>query len=249
MKLLTIDLETSPNLADVWGLWQQNVSLSQLRESTRMLCFAAKWYGDKKVHYFSEHHDGKETMVCAAWTMLNAADAIIHFNGKRFDTPHLNREFVEAGLTPPSPYRQIDLCDVVKRVFRFPSNKLEYVSKRLGLEGKLHHTGQQLWTDCMAGDDKAWNLMRRYNKQDVVTTEQLYDRLLPWIPASMHPNVALYDEEVLTACPRCGSTNIKKDGFAFTALSMFQRYECTDCHTWSRGGKKLDGAKVQGVVS
>ena len=27
MKILFLDLETSPNLAHVWGLWQQNVAI------------------------------------------------------------------------------------------------------------------------------------------------------------------------------------------------------------------------------
>jgi len=251
MRLLTLDIETSPNLADVWGLWQQNVSLSQLRQSTRMLCFAAKWHGDKRVIFHSEHHgdwqDRRSIMVNAAWNLLNEAEGIIHFNGKRFDTPHLNREFVEAGLTPPSPYKQIDLCEVVKRVFKFPSNKLEYVSKQLGLKGKLQHTGHKLWVDCMAGDDKAWNLMRRYNKRDVVTTEELYDRLLPGIPASMHPHVGLYHKLPRSTWPGCGSVDIKKDGFAYTSLSRFQRYECKACGTWSRGGKRLGGVDTRGV--
>ena len=60
MKILAIDIETSPNLADVWGLWQQNVSLNQLRESTRMLCFAAQWQGSKRITFASEWGDGPD---------------------------------------------------------------------------------------------------------------------------------------------------------------------------------------------
>jgi chromosome partitioning protein len=33
LKVLLLDIETSPNLAHVWGIWQQNVGLSQLLET------------------------------------------------------------------------------------------------------------------------------------------------------------------------------------------------------------------------
>src|SRR5690606_29962163 len=112
MKLLVIDIETSPNLANVWGLWNQNIHLPQLLESGEVICFAAKWKHIDETMFYSTFHDGKDVMIEQAHIMLDHADAVIHFNGARFDIPHLNREFVEAGLTPPSPYAQIDLLKV-----------------------------------------------------------------------------------------------------------------------------------------
>lgn len=248
VKTLIIDIETSPNIADVWGLWQQNVSLSQLRESTRVICFAAKWHGDKKMIYFSEHHQSRAEMVAKAHTLLDEADAVVHYNGTTFDIPHLRREFLEGGLQPPSPFRQIDLCGVAKKVFRFPSNKLAYVSEQLGLSGKLSHTGHDLWRDCMNGDPKAWNLMRRYNIQDVRTTEELYDKLLPWIPS--HPHVGLYSEDPSeNVCSRCGGGALKKRGFAYTPLTKFQQYRCEDCGAWTRGKYALAAVELRGTNS
>ena len=179
MKILVLDIETRPNMAYVWGLWDQNVGLNQTIETGTVISFAAKWYGKKKVHFYSDYHDGHETMVQAAWDMINEADAVVHFNGKAFDIKHLNREFILAGLTPPSPHKDIDLLSVVKQRFKFASNKLQHVSSELGIGSKIQHDGFDLWVRCIANDDKAWNLMRRYNKQDVVLTEQVYDRLRP----------------------------------------------------------------------
>jgi DNA polymerase elongation subunit (family B) len=245
LKLLTLDIETSPNLAHVWGLWQQNVGISQLLESGEVICFAAKWYDSEEVDFFSSFHVGKSEMVRLAHQFLEEADAVIHFNGQRFDIPHLNREFVEAGLTPPSPYAQIDLLKVVKKQFRFPSNKLDYVTKRLGLDHKVQNGGHQLWVKCMAGDYQAWEQMKEYNVQDVVITEQLYDKLLPWIPS--HPSYGLYQEGDEDTCPNCGSTDLKKEGKAYTAVSAYQRFSCKSCGKWSRGGKRLDGIEIRGV--
>lgn len=242
MKILTIDIETSPNLAHVWSLWNTNVGLNQIMESGEVICFAAKWYDSKNVMFFSAHHHGKEEMVSAAHALLEEADVVVHFNGQKFDIPHLNREFLQEGLTPPAPYAQVDLLRVVKKQFRFPTNKLDYVVQQLGIGRKTPHTGHQLWVDCLAGSEKAWRLMRRYNKQDVVVTEKLYDYLLPWVPS--HPNHKLYAGGELEACPNCGSHELKMQGRAYTSVSVYQRYKCSDCGKWTRGNKRLDASAV-----
>lgn len=239
MKLLTLDIETSPNLAMVWGLWNQNVSLSQLRESTKVICFAAKWHGSREVLFSRDISD--------AFTLLEEADAVVTWNGDRFDIPHLNREFLEAGLGIPSPFASIDLLKTARKRFKFPSNKLDYVAQRLGVGAKLHHTGFQLWLDCMAGDEKAWKLMERYNKQDVRITEKVYDKLLPWI--HNHPNPALVAGTGFDtlSCTTCGSPRIQKRGFATTAQSIFQQYNCQSCGKWFRGTRRVGSADMRGV--
>jgi hypothetical protein len=241
-----LDIETSPCVADVWDLWNQNIGLDQLRQSTEMICFSAKWLGDpQKETVFWSVNDGKDAMIRAAHILLDEADAVIHYNGRKFDIPHLNREFVQAGLKPPAPYRQIDLCDVVKRQFRFPSNKLQYVSRALGLRGKESTGGHKLWVACMAGDPKAWARMERYNRQDVILLEGLYRKLQPWIPG--HPSHAAFKGGHM--CPKCGSLKLQKRGFAFTLQSAYQRYQCQDCGGWSRSTKRTDGVTIREVAN
>lgn len=248
LKILTLDIETSPNLAHVWGLWDQNVGITQLREASEVMCIAAKWHGSDSVIFYSQQQDGQPAMIRAAHELLSEADIVVHYNGARFDIPHLNREFIEAGLTPPAPYAQVDLLRVVKKQFRFPSNKLDYVCQALDLGAKQGHTGHQLWIDCLAGDEDAWALMRQYNEQDVRITEKLYDRLLPWI--STHPTVALYenpDETSVVRCPNCGGEALKPRGKAYTSVSVFQRYRCDSCGRWSRGSQRLSAVSVRGT--
>lgn len=237
-KILHIDIETSPNTAYVWGMFKQNVSLSQLVDTSRTLCFAAKWHGNKKVEYYDER-DGHREMIEEAWRLLDEADWVVHYNGKRFDIPTLYKEFVQYGMPPPSPIKQIDLLQTAKKQFRFPSNKLDYVAQALGLGSKVKHAGFQLWIDCMDGCPKAWKQMKRYNIQDTKLLETLYERLLPWIP--QHPNFALYAEidgdEVV--CPSCGGKHHQKRGFAYTNVSKFQQYNCQSCGKWFRGRENL----------
>lgn len=238
MRILAIDIETAPNLAHVWQLWgEQHIGLNQLMESGEVLCFAAKWVGEEgDVLFFSTFHHGKGRMVEAAHRLLDEADVVIHWNGKRFDVPWLNSEILLAGLAPPAPFKQLDLLDTVRSRFRFPSNKLDYVSNALGLAGKVKHEGHDLWVKCMAGDADAWGRMQAYNEQDTLLLEDLYYRLLPWITG--HPSRHLYDGDPL-ACPTCGGdSGFQRRGYYRTAAGKFPKIQCLDCHGYFRGTKR-----------
>lgn len=244
-KILTLDIETSPNLAHVWSLWNTNVGLNQLLESGEVMCFAAKWHGKGKIHFFSSYHHGKAAMVQAAHDLLTEADIAVHYNGRKFDIPHLNREFVVAGMPPPAPYQQVDLLAVARKAFRFPSNKLDHVVGALDLGKKVQHAGHSLWVDCLAGRESAWRDMRKYNRHDVLITERLYDRLLPWIPS--HPHHGLYRAEVEDCCPNCGSDQLIRQGTAKTSVGLFQRLQCKRCGTWTRASRRLAGVSTTQV--
>lgn len=231
IKILLLDIENSPHLGYVWGLWQQNVALTQLLDVAETLCYAAKWLDEDVVYFDSLQLSSKKKMHKGIHKLLDEADAVIHYNGSRHDMPHLNRGFVELGMTPPSPYKQIDLLTTTKRQFKFPSNKLEYVVKALGIGEKMKNSGFELWTKCMAGDKDAWEEMKAYNIQDVLVLEKLYHKLRPWI--KQHVNYSMFDVGALV-CPHCGSKKLHKRGFAYTLASKFQRYQCTDCGTWTK---------------
>jgi DNA polymerase III epsilon subunit-like protein len=170
-------------------------------------------------------------MVQAAHELLSAADALIHYNGKAFDVKHLQREFLLAELPPAAPHVDIDLLRTVRTQFRFPSNKLTHVSEALGIGKKTPHTGFDLWRDCMMGNDKAWALMKKYNIQDVRLTEELYDRLLPWIPN--HPSVTVFDDRP-DACPQCGKGPMIAHGLRRSKTMVYKRFQCRECGAWAR---------------
>jgi len=180
MKILYLDIETTPIKAWVWGLWDQNVAISQIIEPTEMLCFGARWHGKKNVIFKSVHHDGKKAMLEELHALMEEADILVGWSSAAFDHKHINREFLENGLQPPSPVKDLDLMSVVKANFQFPSNKLDYVAQALGVGAKVKHSGFQLWIDCMEGNDKAWKEMKKYQLQDVNLLVDLYDILLPW---------------------------------------------------------------------
>lgn len=247
MRILLLDIETAPNLVHVWGLWQQNVHISQIMDSSYVMCWAAKWLGEKEIFFDSVHQSKPKTMLKRVHKLLEEADAVIHYNGTRFDIPTLNKEFLLNGLTPPSTYKQIDLLLTARGRFRFPSNKLDFIAQALGVGKKHKHAGHELWVKCMAGEDDAWKSMEEYNKQDVTLLEKVYEIFLPWI--RNHPNVGLYNQSGEENCPNCGGTHLRPRGFAYTANTRYQRYRCGDCGTWSRSRKADKKSTPNPVVS
>lgn len=240
MKILLLDIETAPNLAYVWGLWDQNIAINQIESAGYTLCWAAKWLGDDEMQFDSIHQSKPKSMLQRMHKMLSEADAVISYNGQKFDIPTLNKEFLLHGMMPPAPYKQIDLIHTCKRMFRFPSNKLDYIAQALGIGHKVRHEGHELWVLCMAKDKAAWGRMEEYNKQDVTLLELLYHKLLPWM--DKHPNQATRNEDSI--CPNCASANYQRRGTYVTTTQKYNRYQCKDCGTWFRGNKTTWKAKT-----
>jgi DNA polymerase elongation subunit (family B) len=236
MKILLLDIESAPNKVYSWGLWDQNIATSQVEETGYVLCWAAKWFGTAEILFDSVKASGRKAMLKGARRLLDTADVVVHYNGLKYDIPTLNKEFIKSGMKPPSPYKQVDLYQVVRRAFRFESNKLDFVSEALEIGRKVKHAGFKLWVDCMdakrPGHEKSWAKMERYNRGDVTLTEKLYRRLRPWIVR--HPNVATG-----LACPKCGGEKVQRRGDQVAALRRYARYHCQTCAAWFRSNKAL----------
>ena len=239
-RILFLDIETSPNIGYTWGKYEQNVI--EYVQEWYVLCFAWKWL-DEKVHasaqrdfssYKKDMTDDYNVMV-VLWNLLDKADIVVVHNGARFDLPKINARFIYHGLTPPSPYKVVDTLKVSRKYFKFDSNKLDDIGKYLKVGRKLETGGFELWKGCMAGDEKAWDKMVKYNKQDVVLLEEVYKKFRPWIVG--HPNLNVINNR-LTNCPNCGSEHLQSHGFSFSQTAKKRRYQCQDCGAWSHGANE-----------
>lgn len=242
MKILLIDIETVPNLAYVWRTFKEYIGPKQLVDSSYVISFAAKWYGERDIIFDSVQQSSRRALIKHAHLLLNEADVVVHYYGSRFDIPSLNREFIKHGLTPPSPYKQVDLKEVVAKQFLFPSNKLEYVVKILGI-GEKHDVGDpwKHWIACLHGDKKAWKVMKEYNIEDTLLLEGLYNKLIPWI--KNHPNHGSYNKDTKEVCPNCGGTHYHRRGSQVAKLLRYPRFQCQDCGKWFRSNMAIPNRK------
>jgi uncharacterized protein YprB with RNaseH-like and TPR domain len=231
-RILILDIETSPNLAYCWGIWKENIGLDQLINTSELICWAAKWYHEDKILYRSVYHDSKKKMLKSLRNLLHDADIVVHYNGRKFDIPTINKDLIMNNIPAPRPYKQVDLIETAKHTFRFQSNRLEFICRQLGIGEKEKHSGFNLWKKCMEKDPVSWETMKKYNIKDVLITEKLYDKLKPWMKT--HPK--LYDVEERT-CPYCNSHNVIKHKNRIAEKYTYTQYQCKDCRQYYSGNR------------
>ena len=245
-KVLLVDLELAPNVAYVWGKWKQNIGDEMFVSKSFILSFTAKWLADPKIIY-KENRNGAndKAIVQDLYDLLDEADVVVAHNGKDFDLPIALTRGLVHNLPPPSPYHVVDTLKSARSHFRFLSNKLSALCEELGLAPKGKHKkfpGFELWKQCLANNDEAWDEMKEYNVQDVISLEALYLRLLPYIGG--HPNVDLSDGESLI-CPKCASNAIQKRGTYTSSVGViYQRFVCKSCGTWSHDKSSTRGGSI-----
>lgn len=250
MRTLVIDIETSPFRSYHFQQWKTNIYPANVTLVPEVMCYAWKWHSEPGGVEFmaGDYHPNAgwtdSLMAAQAHDLLSAADAVVTFNGDKFDLGHLHRLVDRFDLGPPAPYKSVDLRKTLKRHFQFPYNSLDYVCGELKIGTKLVHAGLSMWIDCMQGDPKAWNMMCRYNKHDVRLTDGLYDHMVPWITG--HPNYQIVDGLGERDCTRCGKVNgLIRQGLRYNVTGAYPRFRCASCKGWSQGSRRIDSVSVR----
>lgn len=237
-----------------WGIWDQNIDpLTQIIKHPRMICFGAKWHGDRRKFFASEYHHGRREMLTKLHDLLDEADFVYGWNSQRFDRRWVNGEFDKEGLGPAGPARDIDGMKVAKKLMLLPSYKLDYVAQHhYGLPGKVTHQGFRLWRDIELGDEvtqaKAWRGMKKYQLGDIDVTDAVFTRQKPWV--TVLPNPALYGEDGEPEACGCGNTQLQQRGYRYTQVSRYLRYFCAGengCGAWLTGGRRDRGIDIRRI--
>lgn len=230
---LVWDIETSPLISYTWGIWQQDVI--EVIEDYQILSVAWQWV-DKKTVYVIGQDDFKDwkpgvnsdvNVVKKIWELLDECDYAVAHNGDQFDIKKVNTRMMVHGLTPPSPYKQLDTKKIAKRVAGFTSNRLKHLANDLSVAQKGDPGGFGTWKGCLAGDPKAWAKMKRYNKQDIPPLMDLYLKFRPWDKSAFPLNVATGRPE---SCPKCGGTKMNAGmKYHSTKTGAYQYFRCQSC--------------------
>lgn len=229
-KILVLDIETAPIKAYVWRLWDQNVGLNQIIDNGGIICVGLKWYGSKEKFLFSDWDDGHQGMLEAVHAFMSEADAVVTYNGNRFDLPKLRGEFLLAGLPSPPPVTSIDVFQAVKKL-GFISNKLAFIGPLMQMGAKLKHEGFELWSKVIEGDPRAQARMAKYCVQDVVLLEKVYKHVKGYI--TNHP--FLGDRG---PCGACDGKILQSRGYRRTKSFKIQRLQCQTCGVWQDGKRE-----------
>ena len=240
-KILILDIETTPNKAFTWKIWQENINPvnGQLIQDWMILSYAVKDMFDDRCRgailspkEIQEEDDSR--LLQMLWDELESADIVIAHNGKKFDIKKINARFLKHGMKPTSPYQLIDTLEIAKSSFALSSNKLDYIAEFLGHPRKIK-VDFQLWVDCVNGKQDALDKMLEYNFKDILVLEDVYISLRPF--AKSHVNLALYIGDDIQRCPCCGEKDLEIVGNYYTQVSVFDAKRCTSCGHISRSRK------------
>ena len=86
MRILFLDIEVSPTIAPVWGVWNPHIDVSNLIGNSYVLCWAAKWLGDDEMMWrrcYGKEGKYRKDMLRNIHRLLDSADAVVHYNGSR----------------------------------------------------------------------------------------------------------------------------------------------------------------------
>lgn len=251
MKILFLDIETSPITYTGWGMYDQNHNTDDILEDWKMISAAWGWSDSDTIQAIGWKAT-TDRAISPLWgfddrqvveglhRQISKADVLCGHNGDAFDIKKFNARCIKLGLKPIPPLPTIDTLKVARKHFKFTSNKLDFIGQFLDVGAKAE-TSKGLWNRVIRGDKKALKEMIKYNKQDVVLLKKIYQKLRPYM--QNHPNHNLFkDKEV---CPNCGEAALQSNGYRVTRTVRYKRMFCQACGAWSRGASVKHKVKVK----
>ena len=227
IKRLFYDLEVSPG---VYWAWRPgyNINLSyknQLKEAA-IICVSYRWEGEKKIHTLVwDKKQNDSALVKKFIKILESADEICGHNSDQFDLKWVRTRAIKHGYSMSPDFVAYDTWKEAKKLFRFDSGSLDYISKYLGVSKKKETGGSDLWVDVVFNKSKAALLkMVDYCEGDVVSQSEVFAKMKPYLKSKV--NYADY----ISDCPECGSENTTISKKRKTAAGSRRiQFQCADC--------------------
>lgn len=249
-NVLTLDIERLPGsfTADFWDLNAfkgRRIHHESVTEWPRTICVAWKWYDNRKVEFASEWGDGRETMLQLVWDAYDRADIIYGHNVDRFDTRHLNTEWRDLGMKPPSPFKIVDTLKEARKTFGDESKTLAALTQRTGVETKTDKYDVATARAACAGDKTAQRKLKAYNIGDIHASEAFVDRLRGWIPSHPHNLIGTIDDR--PTCNQCWGDRLERAGTKLAQQIVYVLYRCLDCGANVQGTRHSRAAVTRGA--
>ena len=236
LKLLSFDIESSLSEVLTFEFFDANIPHTNIRTERFIHCISWKFHDEKEVHSVSVLDDKKrfkknphdDTHVLKVFSeVLKKSDAIIGHNSNSFDVKMVQGRLLLNGLPPLPNIQSYDTYRIAKKLFRLPSNKLDYLARVLKI-GKKTSNSPDLWQRAFDGDEKALKEMESYCRNDVLILEKVFDRLMPHVKN----NPLKRSEEAKCKNPACGSVQVRLKGTRMTKSGRNQEYCCNLCGSY-----------------
>lgn len=224
-KRLFYDLETSFCQGHFWRPgYNQTITPEQITDYAKIISIHYKWEGDKDVKHL---HWGltkqcDKSMLKKFIKLMDRADEIITHNGKRFDTPWIRTRAIYHDLPMRPEYNEIDTYKLAKKYLNLPGNRLKDVANYFGLSAKRDPGGLKTWQDVVFNkSQEALDHLLYYGDGDVLTLEEVFNKLLPYVKPNMQYAVLKGGSKY--HCPNCGKLGTRNQART-TAAGTIKHY-------------------------
>ena len=257
MRLLNLDIETIPGAALFFDRRKPvYIGPEAVLSPSRVGCMAYQWVDLSSrqgltfgpIKFTAEWKPGGAPKFAAnVHALLEQADAVVSYNGVKFDLPKLNGLTTKHGFSSlPDPVH-VDLFRCARKLGLDSASLNNVLQEFLGLS-KLDNDGMALWKAVYMGDKEARAKMEAYNRVDVERTGQLLAFFWSRGFNLGIPHVGLFEgvgSKETPSCPGCGLTAfMTRQGVRLARKGVYQRYRCTDCGRWSSAGRAIDRRDV-----
>lgn len=228
-KTMVYDIETSLVRIEHWGTGKTYINHNQLTQGiegeTRIISIAWKYVGEDEVYALTWDDGCDKEMMREFMNYYNACDMVIGQNNNSFDNKLVATRAAKHGFPLNRFVKSFDIYRKVKSVLKLQSYSMAYMAKFFGLTLKQSHEGIRMWKMIQYGtpSEKKEYLKKMvdYNIGDIVTTEELYMKLRPYMGTVSHFGVK--EGKPRWSCPVSGSENVRLHNTIVTEAGTVQR--------------------------
>lgn len=231
---LFYDIETSPNIVLSWRVGNKvNLPHDNILEERKIICISWKWENDDKVFSLTwDENQCDKDIVAQFVEVLHQADETIGHNSDHFDIKWIRTRALFHGIPVSPNIKQVDTLKMARKMFYLNSNRLDYISKFLGNEGKIS-TEYGMWKKILLNNDrKVLKDMVTYCEQDVKELEKIYKDIVTYTRPASHFGVIENGDRC--SCKGCGSKELTYSKRLVTANgTLSHEMKCKNCGTYS----------------
>ena len=235
-KIMIYDIETPRVKFWAWRSGKQflngNDLVDEPSNDPRIITVAWKWFGDNKIHTLRWDKDqSDEGLIEEFLEEYNQADMVVGINNDKFDNRWINARASKYGFYVNMHVKSLDLQKQARRFFYLPSYTLKFLCRHFDVTMKLSHEGIIMWDKIQTGtpeeQEEYLGKMEKYNRGDIVSTEEVYLKMIPYLNHISHLGVVRGGNKF--SCKHCGGTNIELVNTVYTSAGTIQRImRCKD---------------------
>lgn len=229
LNVLMFDIETVPALVATYHTSKQTISEDQIISDPFIASIQYKWLDEDKVHVLmADLKKADDKAILKEFIkVVDEADWVVYHNGDSFDWRWVQQRIAYHRLPRLAPKMSTDTMRECKKHFKLLKYTLKYCCKYFKVSGKLESGGFKQWVALLLKDQSTIKEFKEYGKQDVISLQDLFLRILPYISKKPSLKQDLNDFQC-----ECGCTNYTKNGTRLTAAGVKQQQiRCKNCAT------------------